>query len=536
MSHALDSARQKAEPFSTADPLDDATLMDDSPQAPFEARPRPGRGMTDSSAAVARPLDELPDGTVKIPLGLPHGAVWPVVAQVAALSQRRAGCTASIGFLADRLGMHPSTIYNALHAAGAWIITDTSTRTTRRYLALFPEDAAWARISYRAAAGVGCRSIQGVWTPRRNRSAMLELYCRLRRDEAVGAVRSQSELAEDLDVTDRTLRSMLSALEEDGWISHHRTGRMIAYRTHDAPLHVVDAAAVLDGEPSAEPGNGPAQEPTAERSRNLSRNDLGSLAEMISDAEAIQKPDLERGFEKRDCSPLAVGDVQVRSDDAEDALPRERNIHEDRGGTSGRLRPRGALSVMAAIPLTWQLRMSERDRERVLAAVEREMSCGRTVKQMTARVRRRLTVWYGIEPRRPVAVALTIIDRGYFCPHPECEDHLLPSGHWCLACEKIGAQVRQQRHQGHASGETTDTNTPVQTSPDQRMSPPAKQLQKRQEHPQQKVAHVPAGGPDGPAERARALLLATCPRTAATMRAAAARKGQKLPEPAPIAG
>ncbi|WP_431921560.1 hypothetical protein [Nonomuraea jabiensis] len=535
MSHALSSARPNTEPFSTADPLDDTTLIDDSSQAPFEAGPRLGRGMTASSAAVARPLDELPDGTVKIPLGLPHGAVWPVVAQVAALSQRRAGCTASIKFLADRLGIHPSTIYNALNAAGAWIITDTSTRTTRRYLAPFPEDGAWARISYRAAAGVGCRSIQGVWTPRRNRSALLELYCRLRRDEAVGAVRSQPELAEDLDVTDRTLRSMLSALEEDGWISRHRTGRMIAYRTHDAPFHAVDTAAVPDEEPPAEPSNEPAQEPTTERSRNLSRNDQGSSAETISDAEARQKRDIEAGFEKRDCSPLAVGDVQVRSDDAEDALARERQIHEDRRGTPGLPRPRGALSVMAAIPLTWQLRMSEHDRERVLAAVEKEMSCGRTVKQMTARVRRRLTVWHGIEPRRPVAVALTVIDRGYFCPHPECEDHLLPWGP-CLACEEIGAQVRQQQRQDRGSGESTSTSAPVQTPPDQYMSPPAKQPQKRQEHPQQKVARVPADGPDGPAEQARALLLATCPRTAATMRAAAARKGQKLPEPARIAG
>ncbi len=493
--------------------------------------------MTAYSPAVPRPLDELPDGTVKIPLGLPHGAVWPVVAQVAALSQRRAGCTASIGFLAERLGMHPSTIYDALNAAGAWIITDTSTRTTRRYLAPFPEDAAWARLSYRAAAGVGCRSIQGVWTPRRNRSALLELYCRLRRDEAVGAVRSQAELAKDLEVTDRTLRSMLAALEDDGWISRRRAGRIIAYRTHDAPLRVVGPASTLDEESRAEPDDEPEQEPTAERSRNLRRNDLGNSVETISDAEAIQKRDLETGFEKRDDAPLAVGDVQVRSKDAEHALSRERPINDDTGSVPRMFRPRGALSVMAALPLTWQLRMSERDRQRVIAAVEREMSQGRTVAQMTARVRRRLAVWYGVEPRRPVAVALAVVHRGYACPHPECEDQLLPSGHPCPACEEIGAQVNQQRLERRGSGEPASGEGPMQTESDRRVIPPVTQRQEHRERPAQELDRVYADGPDGWANRARALLLATCPRTAATMRASAAKRGQKLPEPsARIAG
>ncbi|MGP4104464.1 hypothetical protein [Nonomuraea sp. KM90] len=487
--------------------------------------------MTGSSPAVCRPLDELPDGTVKIPLDLPHGAAWPVVAQIAALSQRRAGCTASIAFLAHRLGVHASTIYDALNAAGSWITTDTSTRTTRRYLAPFPQDTAWARISYRAAAGVGCRSVEGLWTPRRNRSALLELYCRLRRDEAVGTVRSQAELAADLEVTDRTLRSLLATLEQDGWISSHRAGRLIAYCTHDAPLHVVDATTRSGGEPSVEPVDRPEHEPLAERSRKPSLNDHGYSGETISEAEPAQKRDHETRLEKHDCSPLAVGAVQHRSDDAAPALPRERQINNDTNDSPRELRPRGAVSVMTALPLAWQLRMSEQDRERVVAAVEREMSQGRTVEQMIARVRRRLTAWYGVVPHRAVAVALTVVKRGYFCPHPECEDHLLPSGHPCLACEAIGAQVNQQRREGPGSGQPPSTEIPEPAQRDQREVPRTQHRRERLEDPAPRAARVYADGPDGPAERARALLLATCPRTAATMRAAAARTGQQLPEP-----
>ncbi|MFD0479934.1 hypothetical protein ACFQ0B_76200 [Nonomuraea thailandensis] len=484
--------------------------------------------MTGSSPAVCRPLDELPDGTVKIPLNLPHGAVWPVVAQIAALSQRRAGCTASITFLADRLGMHPSTIYEALKAADEWIITDASARITRRYLAPIPDDGAWARISYRAAAGVGCYSVDGQWTPRRNRSALLQLYCRLRRDEAVGRVRSQSELAADCQVTDRTVRAMLAVLEGDGWISGHRAGRMIAYRTHDAPLHVVQANLASGKDAPAEPVDLAGQDPAVKRPRNLSRNDLGKPVESISETDPVQKRDDQAGGEKRDCSPLAVGEVQHRSDDAASALPRERQTSNISRPVSP---PRGgALSVMTAIPLSWQLRMSDQDRERVEAAVYREMRRGRTAEQMSARVRRRLTAWYGVLPRRAVAAALTVVERGYRCPRPECEDHLLPSGHPCSACQEIGAQANRHRREGLDAGERTATGarrtvTDPCVTPDRR---PRVDLQRRHV---QKANRVDADGPDGPAARARALLLATCPRTAATMRAAAARKGQILPEP-----
>ncbi|WP_219510907.1 winged helix-turn-helix domain-containing protein [Nonomuraea ceibae] len=478
-------------------------------------------------------LAELPDGTVKIPLGLPHGAAWPVVAQVAALSQRKAGCTASIAYLAERLGIHASTVYDALNVASAWIITDTITRVTRRYLAPLPEDAAWTRISYRAAAGVGCHSVHGVWTPRRNRSALLELYCRLRRDEAVGIVRSQDELAADLGVTSRTVRSLLGLLEADGWITSRRAGRMIAYCTHDTPLRAVAPGARAGEEPPAKPARAAELTPAASRSRKPARNDLGRTGETISETETAQKGDPEAGLEKRDHSPLAVGEVQHRSDTgAQDALTRERQVGNMAAMRSRPRRPGGALSVMAVLPLSWQLRMSERERERVLEAVEREMGQGRTAAQMTARVRRRLAVWSGRMPRRAVAAALTVISRGYDCPRPDCEDHMLPSGYPCLACEEIGVQVNHQRRQRrHPSAPHAASPAPCPAQPPSRE--PADPARSAVEATREHVQHLPVAArePHGLAEHARALLLATCPRTAAAMRAAAVRTGRQLPEP-----
>ncbi|TDD04789.1 hypothetical protein [Nonomuraea diastatica] len=324
--------------------------------------------MTNAPITVMRPFDELPAGTVKIPLGLPHGAAWPLVAQIAALSQRRAGCTASIGYMVERLGMHPSTIYAGLAAAGAWIITDTSTSITRRFLAPIPDDAAWARISYRAAAGVGCHNVAGVWTPRRNRSLLLELYCRLRRDEEIGRVRDQSGLAKDLQLTDRTVRSLVATLKSDGWITSHRAGRLIAYRTHDAPLRVLattsgDCDEAAEGRiDQSDPGH------ARERSRKLDRNDLGSRGETISETDAAQKSDLEVGLMKHDVSPLAAGEAQHRSG-AGDALPRERQTDFTNSHHETAPRVLGAPSVMTAIPLDWQARMTETERERVLTAI-----------------------------------------------------------------------------------------------------------------------------------------------------------------------
>ncbi|MEU6720683.1 hypothetical protein ABZ897_55300 [Nonomuraea sp. NPDC046802] len=428
-------------------------------------------------------LDDLPDGTVKVPLGLPRGAAWPVVAQVAALSQRRAGCTASIGYLADRLGVHPSTIYDGLAAAGDWVVTDTSTSVTRRFLAPIPEDAAWARISYRAAAGVGCHSVDGIWTPRRNRSLLLELYCRLRRDEETGQVRNQTRLANDLGVTDRTVRSLLAALEADGWITGHRAGRLTAYRTHHAPLHVVDLSPlpsdVVSADEAEQGDTAQAEERSQPRSGKSSRNDPGSPSETISEAEPVQKHDDQAGCEKHDCSPLAVGDVQHRNDEGGDALPRERSKPgpDDRDEGNGSPAPTptaapsgvpGAPSVMCALPLEWQARMSEAERERVLTAIETELGKGKTVLEMTARVRRRLSVWRGQHVHRPVAAALMVVRRGYRCPQPMCEDHMLPSGHPCQACVMIGAQVIQERSASSAVSDEhgPDHSTPLRGAPE----------------------------------------------------------------------
>ncbi|MEV4382195.1 hypothetical protein [Streptosporangium sp. NPDC049644] len=53
-----------------------------------------------------------------------------------------------------------------------------------------------------------------------------------------------------------------------------------------------------------------------------------------------------------------------------------------------RARPVGSVGVMALIPLEWQQRMSEAERERLLEAIEVEMLTGRSSAQMSARIHR----------------------------------------------------------------------------------------------------------------------------------------------------
>lgn len=405
-------------------------------------------------------LDDLPEGSVKLPLGLPRGAAWPVVAQIAALSQRVQGCTASIGYLADQTGLSQSSVYAALSDASPWIIT----KGRARWLAPIPDDVPWARISYRAAAGVGCHSMDGIWTARRNRSLLLELYCHLRRDEALGGVRTQGEIAERLGLSVSALKNLLRTLIEDGWISAAQEGRKVCYRTHDAALRMVNT-----------PG----------RSSSLTGNDQATSVETIKPADWSQKHDTQAGPEKHDFSPLAVGDLQHRkrvdhealrerpkpgSDSNEQATAEPRaffvgrepyllevlDLGSSRPPSGLSVRVSGAPSVMCAIPLDWQIRMSESDRERVMAAIEAEMSTGRTVAEMTVRVRRRLAVWRGRQVRRPVAAALTVVRRGYDCPRPECEDHMLPSGSWCGACAEMGARVNRERLAAVVGGGVAD--------------------------------------------------------------------------------
>ncbi|GAA4986372.1 hypothetical protein HD597_000033 [Nonomuraea thailandensis] len=441
------------------------------------------------------PLDNLPSGSVKIPLALPRGAAWPIVAQIAALSQRASGCTASIAFLADQSGLSASSVYAALAAAGSWIVT----RGRARWLAPLPPQVAWARISYRAAAAVGCRQVDGVWTARRNRSLLLQLYCFLRRDEDAGRLRSQAQLAQDLEVSISATKNLLRTLANDGWISCRPEGRRLRYFTHDSP-HLPEADKIGPG--------------------LLTRNDQDGSPETIKAADRTQKHDDQTRGEKQDDPPLAAGDVPHRKNAPGGALPRERRIHHSPDAGPPPIRVLGALSAMTALPTEWLARMTERDRERVLAAIEAEISKGRTIAQMTARIRRRLLPWYGVSPRRPEATALTIVRRGYACPRADCEDHLLPSGHPCGACAEIGAEVNQRRLERTSPvlphGTTTENATsPAYARP--RVTEP-RHRPRRVDAPA--VARVDAGGPDGPAARARALLMATSPKFAAAQRRA----------------
>jgi hypothetical protein len=108
------------------------------------------------------------------------------------------------------------------------------------------------------------------------------------------------------------------------------------------------------------------------------------------------------------------------------------------------LRVLGAVGVVAALPVELLAGMSEAERERVVRVVERELEYRRP-EELAVRIRRRLARWQGREVRRPVAVALTVVRRGYDCPRPDCEDHMLPSGFPCGACSEIGRQVNEGR-------------------------------------------------------------------------------------------
>uniref|UniRef100_UPI003F4944C7 hypothetical protein n=1 Tax=Nonomuraea bangladeshensis TaxID=404385 RepID=UPI003F4944C7 len=439
------------------------------------------------------PLENLPLGTVKIPLTLPRGAAWPIVAQIAALSQRASGCTASIAFLADQSGMSASSVYAALAAAGPWLVT----RGRARWLAPLPPDAAWARISYRAAAAVGCRQVDGVWIARRNRSLLLQLYCFLRRDEDTGRLRSQAQLARELQLSISAIKNLLRTLTGDGWISYRQEGRRLRYITHDAP-RLPDAD---------KPGSG-----------LLTGNDQGVSPEMIKAADRTQKHDVQARGEKQDGPPLAVGEVPHRkSATRDDALTRERLFHSPDADPPQPIRVRGALSAMTALPTEWLARMTERERERVLAAIETEILKGRTISQMTTRIRRRLLPWCGRWPRRAVAAALTVVRRGYECPRPDCEDHFLPSGRPCGACAEIGAEINLRRLPGASP---TLLHPPITGDAPKATyaRPPAEWERRLRRVDMPAVAPVDAGGPDGPAAKARALLMATSPAFAAAQR------------------
>ncbi|MET8146339.1 hypothetical protein ABZU32_39035 [Sphaerisporangium sp. NPDC005288] len=123
-----------------------------------------------------------------------------------------------------------------------------------------------------------------------------------------------------------------------------------------------------------------------------------------------------------------------------------------------------AVGVVASLPTELLGAMSEADRDRVVRAVERELEY-RAPAELAARIRRRLSHWRGHQVRRPVAVALTVIKRGYDCPRPDCEEHMLPSGHPCGACGEIGRQITEIRQSASDGPEIGDLPSPSPKTP-----------------------------------------------------------------------
>ncbi|MBB4920982.1 hypothetical protein [Streptosporangium saharense] len=204
---------------------------------------------------------------------------------------------------------------------------------------------------------------------------------------------------------------------------------------HQAPADPGQNAAVDPGQdPAVDPGQNPAAEPPSGESPS---------GEPLS-------------------SPLAVGAL-VDVSGAGAAADAERREADDEG--EGRALSRdevratqmvlAAVGVVAgAIPPELLAAMSQSDRGRLLRAVETELT-QRTGDELRARIRRRLGHWRGRDVRRPVAVALTLVRRGYSCPRWDCEDHMLPSGHECGACATIGTAINEARRQAALNGSET---------------------------------------------------------------------------------
>jgi hypothetical protein len=276
--------------------------------------------------------------------------------------------------------------------------------------------------------------------------------------DAAGHDLTIARLAEWLGCSPSTARRRLHALEAVGWVRVARADglwmhvRVITDEQHvDRPSagEVPDERAVRDRSITpAAGGESPLAFLAAPRMPSTASHPLPDVAVPGEAPSDHSSPDDSPADE---LDPLAAGELQHRKS-ADHVSLRERSKSGSDEGDDAAVRPSGSPvracgtpSVMAAIPLEWQMRMSEHERERVLSAIEAEIGKGRTVAEMTARVRRRLAVWHGRQVRRPVAAALTVVRRGYHCPRPECEDHMLPSGHPCQACVIIGAQINEAR-------------------------------------------------------------------------------------------
>jgi len=183
---------------------------------------------------------------VKIPKrvwGSRHYAPGAVAfhAQVTALAQRTAGCTAGVAVLAHFMG--------------------TSKRTAERYLAELaapgpdgvPELVTVRRTGPDGDGDTALRRTRGcargehfayvpVLAAKSLRPALFVLYCALTYATATRTPAAAAELADVLGVTERSARRMVGELEALGWITVHRRadvhGRH-AYDVHDHPLHPV---------------------------------------------------------------------------------------------------------------------------------------------------------------------------------------------------------------------------------------------------------------------------------------------------------
>ncbi|MFI0425105.1 hypothetical protein [Spongiactinospora sp. 9N601] len=271
-----------------------------------------------------------------------------------------------------------------------------------------------------------------------------------------------------------TGRRRLRELETAGLAEvTERPGGRLAVRLITAPDQAEDAARYYATHGRRTAGNGPG-DPSQLPALTPGRKRHSPLATSGTPQEAAlqESPPLEAS------GPLAVGVLAAvprdgGAADAERPTTSHPEHHGDEAGggderqadaadhhgepgradagpvaTPGSDRVLAAVGVAAAaLPAELLAAMNQADRDRVVRAIETELT-SRTVAELTARIRRRLAHWRGHDLRtirRPVAVALTVIHRGYACPRPDCEDHRLPSGQDCAACDEIGTAINETR-------------------------------------------------------------------------------------------
>lgn len=166
-------------------------------------------------------------------------------AQVTALAQRSAGCTASVAVLARYMGTSKRTAERYLAELAAPGPDGRPELVTRRRTGPDGDGETALRLTRPVARGEHWAYVP-VLAAKTLRHPVFVVYCALAYATATGTPVTAAELGDVVGVTERSARRLVAELERLGWITvHHRAGvhGRHAYEVHDHPLHLVDGEA-----------------------------------------------------------------------------------------------------------------------------------------------------------------------------------------------------------------------------------------------------------------------------------------------------